>query len=540
MDLVMLGGQVLTMDTARPRAEALAIRDGTIAAVGKTSEIRALIGPGTTVLDLAGRCVIPGFIDPHTHFSMTTFEPIAVDCRIPPLADKQAVLDAIAAAAAGAPPGRWIWGLGYSSRRGRTPSDLTRRELDAAAPHNPVCIIDSSVHALYANSAAMTLAAVSRATPNPDGGEIRKDEDGEPGGPLWERAMDRVYQISMASHMEVYGADAVADLVRQNSMRHVAYGITSVADAAVTPEAARMYRIADERGCLPIVIHQLRAGEGFFAAPELVARGELTTDDVSDRLRGGTMKMFMDPVFPRNAGVQVHPDGRRELLGRPYYEQEQADELAVSGARVGLQVAIHCLGTWAIDQGLNALERAIPESSRDDARHRIEHFSSPTRAQIARAAALGVTVVHQPSFLYTFGERAAVTHQEMGIDAAPTPMRTMLDEGVNVAASSDFPCAPLDPLLGIYSLVSRRTRNSADPVAPEESVTAMEALALYTIAGARAMKREHEVGSLEAGKRADLAVLSHDPTAVEPDFIPEVRVEQTYVEGERVYDHYRR
>ena len=151
-----------------------------------------------------------------------------------------------------------------------------------------------------------------------------------------------------------------------------------------------------------------------------------------------------------------------------------------------------------------------------------------------RASSLGVIAVHQPPFLYTFGDRAAATLAERGIDAPPAAMRSMLDAGMAVAASSDFPCAPLEPLIGLYSIVSRRTRSGVT-VAPEEAIDAMEALRLYTLGGAHAMNRDHEVGTLEVGKRADMVVLSHDPTAVAPEFIREIVVQQTYVDGKRLY-----
>lgn len=539
MDLVLLGGRVLTMNDAAPRAEALAVRDGTIVAVGDSTQIASLAGAGTELVHLNGRSVIPGFVDPHTHFSTAAFEPIAVDCRIPPMRGKTQVLDAIAAAAAAAPPGRWIWGYGYSARRGENPSELTRRELDRAAPHNPVCIFDSSMHGCYVNSAGMELAGIRRDDPDPDGGEIRR-EDGDPTGTLWERAMNPAHETSMAGLIDALGDEAIADLVQQAGMRYLACGITSTGDAAVTPAAARMYEIADRRGKLPVLIHQLRSGEQFFAPPERAARGEVGGEYTSDRIRAGSVKIFMDPVFPRTAAIQFHADGREEHLGRPYYTQEQADDLAVTAARHGLQVAIHCLGTWAIEQGLDALERANAASSSPDLRHRLEHFSTATRNQIARAAELGVLAVVQPSFLYASTGATLALRQEMGLDTPNLPMRSMLDAGVNVVASSDFPCGPLEPMLGIHSIVSRYVRDLGEPVGPEEAVTAEEAIRAYTIAGARAMHREGEVGSLEVGKRADLLVLSNDPTAVEPRYIREIVVEQTYVDGKRLFDRYGR
>lgn len=531
---------MLTFDGGR-RAQAVAVRDGLIAAVGSTAEVGAWIAPGTQVVNLSGRALSPGFVDPHTHFGMTTFEPVAVDCRIPPLRDKFAVIDAIAAAASAAPRGQWILGLGYSSRNGRTPMELLREDLDAAAPENPVCVVDLSVHCSYANSAAMTLARLTKETPDPDGGAYVRTPHGEPAGTLWERAMDSIYGMSIAGLAEAYGPETVADLVEQNSRRHLALGITSVADASVTPEAAAVYRDADRLGRLPMTLHEMRAGAGFFAEPDPVRQHQFfEASPPTDRLRGGTMKMFMDPVFPRNAGYQIHPDGTKERLGRPYYQPERAGALAAEASSRGLQVAIHCLGTWAIDLAMDAIGEAIRESAQADQRHRLEHFTTPTYEQITRAAGMDLTVVTQPSFFFQGGEKTVERLRDAGVDAPPAPLRRMLDEGLTVALSSDFPCGPLDPLAGISSLVSRQTRGSLEPVAAEEAITAEEAIGLYTTAGARAMHREHEAGSITVGKRADLVVFSHDPTAVDPTMIREVTVEQTYVDGRRLFDRYGR
>ncbi|MYB21404.1 MAG: amidohydrolase family protein [Chloroflexi bacterium] len=251
MELLFTGGRVLTIDAMDRIASGVAIRDGRIVAVGDSAEARNAVGTDATHVDLNGRALIPGFCDPHNHFSMTTFEPRSVDCRVPPLSGRPAVLDAIAAAAAGAPEGQWIWGLGYAARLIGEEDGLLRSELDEVAPNNPVCVMDSSYHACYANSAALAMVGIDRHTPNPPGGEIRKDASGEPNGTLWERAMDPVHHASMRSYIDTFGEDAVAGLIEQNARRHLSHGITTVGDALVMPESAEIYRLADERGRLP-------------------------------------------------------------------------------------------------------------------------------------------------------------------------------------------------------------------------------------------------------------------------------------------------
>ncbi len=535
MELVFQGGRVLTMDALDHIVSGVAVRDGRIVAVGDSVEVTLSVGPDATIVPLQGRALVPGFCDPHNHFSMTTFEPRSVDCRVPPLRDKAAVLDAIAAAARGAPAGQWIWGLGYGARLIGDDGALLRGELDEVARDNPVCVMDSSYHACYANSAALAVAGIGRDCADPPGGEIVRDAHGDATGVLRERAMDPVHHASMRGYMDTFGEDAVADLVHQNAMRHLSHGITSVGDALVMPESAELYRLADQRGKLPIAIHQMRGGPGFFTEPGEAAAGAFTEDDVSDRLRGGIVKIFMDPVFPSPALHVCHPDGSEENVGTPYYNQEEVDHLVLDAASHGLQVAIHCLGNRAIDQGLNALERAMREVPREDPRYRIEHFTYGTAAQIERAASLGVLVSHQPPFLYAMGDSFETSFPETGIDVPPIPYRTMLDAGLVVASGSDFPCAPLEPLLGLYSLVARRARSDGHQIAPEQAITPREALRTYTLHSAAAMFRDHEVGSIEIGKRADLVVLSHDPSLVDPAFVREITVQQTYVDGDLAY-----
>ena len=535
MDKALLGGNVLTMNEGAPRVEAVGFEKGKIVAAGATAEVSKMVGSDTQVVHLAGRTVIPGFVDPHNHFSFTTFQPVSVDCSVPPHVSINGVLDAIGAAAKSAPPGQWIWGWGFNARAMEGHRRITRKQLDEVAPDNPVTIEDSSVHAAYANTAALRLAGIDRNTPDPDHGQILRDDNGEPDGTLWEEALNSVYNLSLRAHLEQYG-DYAVDLVRQNCQRYMAAGITSVGDALVLPEAAEMYRQADTLGKLPFRMHQMLGGDGFFSAPSRVASGDTGDGNVSDRLRGGTMKIFMDPVFPSPALIQERPHGDHEHIGARYYTQEEADIIVLAAHRRGLQVAIHCLGTWSIEQALNAFAAALKAHPASEPRFRIEHYSLPTLEQIRRTASMGVVSVMQPAFVYTGAVRGQERAEELGGGALVFPFKTMLAEGVIVAASSDFPCAPLEPLTGIYAVVTRKTRLGEGPIVPDEAVTPLEALKMYTLNAAYAMNREHEVGSIETGKRADLAVLSHDPTSVDPDFIREISVEQTYVDGELLHN----
>ena len=533
MDLVITGANVLTVDSQNRRAEAVAVQDGKLAAVGASAEILKLVGPDTEVLRLPGRTLVPGFIDPHTHFCMTTLMPLMVHCGTPPHNSINSILDAISAAAKGAPKGQWIWGWGAGPAGLKENRRLTRWELDELAPDNPVCIL-SIVHAASANSAALRLAGINRETPDPATGKILRDDSGEPNGTLWEGATDLLHGLFIRSYLDLYG-DSVADLVYENCLRHAAFGITSVADALVFPEAAEMYRTTDRLGKLPMVLHQMMGGPGFYDPPDKSARQASGDGNVSDRLRGGTIKLFMDPVNPSPALIRYHDDGRVEHFGERFYTQEAVIELVLGAHKDGLQVAIHCLGTWAVEQALNAFENAQREHPRPEPRHRIEHYMLPTLEQIKRTKSLGVIPNMQPNFVFNRADRSLTMADEFGGDIRVFPFKTMLSEGVTVAASSDCPASSLDPILGIYSVVTRATRFGTR-IVPEEAVTPMEALRMYTMNSAYAMSRDHEVGSLEVGKRADMVVLSHDPTAIDPESIRDIHVERTYVDGKLLFE----
>ncbi|PKB82166.1 MAG: hypothetical protein BZY88_05210 [SAR202 cluster bacterium Io17-Chloro-G9] len=536
MDLVLMGGNVLTMDVRNSRAEALAVDGGKIAAVGTNAELAKLVGENTRVVHLAGRTLLPAFSDPHNHFSINTLEPVSVDCSVPPHATIGSVKDAIAAAAKDLPAGRWLTGWGFRSGRLKENRAITRWELDEAAPDNPVRIMDGSVHACYANSAALMLAGIGQETPDPPHGQIIRESNGQPNGTLWEGAMDPVYNLSLRAYLDHYPGE-VGELVRHNCLRHLACGIAGVGDALVVPDAAELYRAADGQNNIPITLHQMLGAEGFFAPPQGVSNGEIGDGNVSDRLRGGTMKMFMDPVFPGSAYTRHHAHGGAEEMGQIYYTQDEADALVSQAHKRGMQVAIHCLGNRAVDRALNAFQNALKEHPSEEPRFRIEHFTITSIAQIQRARSLGVVAVVQPGFHFTGGERYRDRMQELAGDVRALPLRSMLDQGLTVSGSSDYPCGPLSPLTGLYAMVTRRTQQGGDPVTPDEAVSAMEGLRMYTATAAYAMGREKDTGSLERGKRADMVVLSHDPTAVDPDYIREIAVEQTYVEGDLLYQH---
>ena len=225
--------------------------------------------------------------------------------------------------------------------------------------------------------------------------------------------MNQVHYLSMKAHIDRYG-DGVADLVRRNCQRHLACGVTGIGDALTMPIASEMYHMTDEQNKLPFVIRQLLGGELFYASPQQVADGEVDAEDVSDKLRAGTIKIFMDPVFPSGAMIRRDSHGQVQHFGERYYSQEEVDLLVMSAHKRGLQIAIHCLGTWSVEQALNAFEKAQREHPRSDPRFRLEHFSLPMPEQLKRAKALEVIPSIQPPFIYAFADLQEKTAKEAG------------------------------------------------------------------------------------------------------------------------------
>ena len=534
MDRILHHGTFLTMDGAGRRVEALGIRDDRIIAVGSVGEVRAAVRPDADEVDLAGSTVVPGFIDGHTHFINGAFEALQVDCSTPPIATLAEVLERLRVAAAAAEPGQWIRGWGFHWSRVRERRNPTRRDLNAIAPGNPVIIIDASYHGCFTNDRALELAGIDRHTSPQGQGIIVVDDDGDPTGELFETAADVPYALSWRSYAR--RTDDAVGLIEANGRRHLALGITSVSDALVTPEGAALYAAAAEQGRLPIDIHQMLGGRTFFEAPRL---GQAPSEEAlrarTGRLSAGTVKMFMDVVHPRPAIDRRTPDGYRHT-GRNFYSRSEAEAMVLEIVGRGFEPAVHTLGSCGLEQALDAFEAVRHRGGGAEASLRIEHFIIATGDQVERAAALGVKAIVNPGFLHQWGDM--YLHGWRGDDTAYEelriiPIRSMLDAGVTVAAGSDYPCAPMSPLMCVQAAVTRGTM-TGEVVDEREGIDPLAALRLYTSSAAVVDGRD-DIGVLEVGRRANLAVLEDDPTSVGLAAIGGIRVLETWVDGERVH-----
>jgi predicted amidohydrolase YtcJ len=501
---LLVNANVLTMDASLPVAQALAVKDGRIVEVGGTDEVLWLREDDYEVIDLEGRTVVPGFVDPHNHFSIGAFETLWADCRgARSVADLQQTL---AAAARDTPAGAWVRGVGYDHHLlGVHP---TRGDLDAAVPGRPALVMHFSHHQCVASSRALAEAGIARGTPDPPGGEIARDKSGEPTGLLFERAMSRVETASR----EAWEA-RFTEVARAASRRYAALGITAIQDAAVTPAMAQRYAEARAAGALAIEVGEVMVGSrGWFERPEDAAPGAL--------------KVFVDGGY--RCAMRVMRDGVPRTSGFLFYTREALAAMLLAAWRAGRDAVCHAIGNLGIETAVGAIEdavRAMPEGRR---RVRIDHAIFLTAELIARIAELGIWVVAQPSFLWDWRGPSGAPSP----DILPRPFGSVARAGVSQAFSSDYPCGSNAPLVGIAAAVTRTSRHG-HVAAPDEALSVAAALEAYTLGAARAAGIDRVTGSLEPGKRADLLVLSSNPLECPSTELASIRVLETWTKGVR-------
>jgi predicted amidohydrolase YtcJ len=528
-ELVLINGRVWTGEAARPWAEAVAARDGRILAVGRTSDVRALAGAGTKLIDCGGSLVLPGFIDSHTHFLAGGFALKSIQLR--DASSREEFVARLAAKAKELGPGRWILNGDWDHEQ-FTPVELPRKDwIDAVTPENPVCINRFDGHMILANSLALKLAGVTRDTQVPDGGEIVKNPaDGEPTGILKDAAMSFVYAKIPDPTFEENLEAAEA------SVRHAGEnGVTSVnemADATsleVFQELARRGRLTTRvHVYVPITEVETLARlklRPHFGGPTVFLAG---LKGFVDGSLGSATAYFFEPYTddPTTSGIlngQMFPEG---IMEKRILEADKA----------GLQVAVHAIGDRANSLLLDIFEKAVAQNGPRDRRWRVEHAQHLRPADIARFGKLGLVASVQPYHAIDDGRWA---EKKIGPERVKTTyaFESLRKAGAVLAFGSDWTVAPLSPILGIYAAVARRTLDGRNPGGwvPEEKVPVEEAVRAYTVNGAYAEFAEATKGSVAPGKLADLVVLDRDIFTVPPEEIGQAKVRWTIFDGRVIY-----
>ncbi|KQV90487.1 amidohydrolase [Rhizobacter sp. Root1221] len=541
-DYLVHNAAVCTMDPSQPWAEAFAVRDGRLAAVGSLAQARAAV-PGAREIDLRGRMVMPGLIDVHNHFVWAGRAEL-YETGFPPILPLAQVLDMVCTAAATKAPGEWIVGGIWGSRLLPELTPAARLALDEAAGNRPVMLRDDSHHNRWVSSAALVLAGIDASTPNPPGGEIVRDPaSGEATGLLKEGAS----ALAEAAVAHALSTDPQLDITAAaHAVRRLnAYGVTAMQEALTTRAVMRAIQGLEEQGRLsawvvgsiPVVDAPLAPGE---AGEEIFALRETFR---SRHFRPDAGKIFLDGVPTSRTAAMLEPYNEDPVYGccwrggTALSVPQLARVLADCEAR-NIAVKIHCTGDAAVRTALDAID-VLRTFNGPGLMHQIAHASFVDPAEVPRFAELNVLADLSPIMWFPCVIVEAI---RQSVPSARVdrfwPNRDLLESGALIAAGSDWPVVPNpDPWLGLQGLVTRRDPTGQFPGAlwAEQAMPLQAALAAYTVNPARALRIDDVTGSLEAGKSADFVMLDRNLFEIPPEQLAQTRVLATCFEGRVVH-----
>ena len=526
-----MNGKIITVDECDSVTESVAVKNGKILAIGLVEEISLLSGPKTKVIDLDGKTVMPGIIDSHTHPSHIASRFLEIDCRTPPIKNISEILVKIKEKVKELTPGEWIRGANFNDSKLPEKRHITRWELDKVSPENPVFIVADTGHQAIVNSVAFKVAGIDEKIPNPPGGEIERDSHGRLTGLLYENAMELVHRC-----IPEYSIDELKESYRKVVAQFSEWGITTTHNASSHRNGIRAYKqLLDEgtkqlRMRLMMSVNRDRPG------------------DVLDALESAGIESGFGDDWLQVMSVKVMGDGsgaggtccvyeaqNRGPMGSGLWmtEPEQMEKLVVRSHKAGLRVSIHSIGDRGIDVALDCIEKAQRDCPENDMRHRIEHNSLCTPKQLRRIKELGVTPSSSIGYMYGLGDQYA---ENFGPDRSRWlhPHKTMKEMGIIAGGNNDCPVTYYSPFVQIYEAVTRKTING-NVIAPEEAISVLDAIRVYTWNGAFLGKDEEKIGSIELGKLADMIILDRDILETPVNEIKDIQVLTTIVEGNIVY-----
>jgi predicted amidohydrolase YtcJ len=529
-DLVFVGGTIATMDPSRPVAEGVAIRGSRIVAVGSSRDALAHADEDTEILDLTGLSLVPGLIDNHVHMT-NAWQRAWVDTTYPRCQTIDDVVDAVAVAAADRPIGTWVIGRGFEPRRLAERRPPNRHDLDRLVPDHKVGLCNREGMGWTFNTAGLRSLGVEDTTPDPPGGPMERDAAGVPLGPMWDNART----VFIVPNLPRPGDDDLVDGDAWIERELLAFGVTTAHEAGYKEARhARAWTTLRQRqgpGMRVVLGPYPLAGSAWDedGAPGCAVRAGLSSGFGDEWLSLGALQMGVDGglIGATAALLEPYSDRTDGYAGSFRVDQSTLSAAVRRADEAGWSTGLICQG----DAGIGRALAAIRQLGRPQRRHRLEHAYVWTPDLIDEMARLGVVWNTQPAMLPLtgpylggmFGDRSRWTF----------PFRSMVQAGVVVSGGSDWGVGPLNPFLGIDALVNHRS--DVDPDAPprvaDERISLMQALQIYTLGGAMAGNQEHDRGSIEAGKLADLAVLGTDVTTVPDDEVGRIEVRQTYVGG---------
>jgi predicted amidohydrolase YtcJ len=528
-DVVLSGGTVITLDDARPRATAVALRDGRIVAVGGEADVRGLVGPATRRVDLAGGSVVPGLSDAHVH--VENIGTAAETLSLVGATSLQDALDRVASRARTMPAGEWLLGRGWDQNDWPEKRFPTAAELDRAAADRPVYLVRVDGHAAWANTRAIALAGLSAATADPSGGRIIRDGSGAPAGVFVDTA-----QALVSSKIPPPGRDARKRRLAKGLAAAAEVGLTSVHDAGVTVDTVDLYKELLREDALPVRVYVMLRGPGDFLEKAGALQPEVGLGD--GRLTVRSIKVVADGALGSRGAWLLEPYADEPgTRGLNTVDAAAFERLLGEAVRRGFQVATHAIGDAANRFVLDAYERAFAGRDGSAYRFRIEHAQVLAPSDVPRFKKLGVLPSMQPthctSDMYWAGDRVGPERVK-----GAYLWKTFLDQGVPVPAGSDAPVESIAVMPGIMAAVTRQDAKGWPPGGwqPQERVSLEQALRMFTRDAAYAAFDEKERGAIAVGRRADLTVLGRDLTTVAPLDLDDVPVRMTIVGGRVVHE----
>ena len=529
-DLIITNAKIWTVDKSLPMAQAVAILGDRIVAVGSSADIDAWRGPNTHVIDAGGKLLLPGFNDAHVHFVSGGMQ--LTNVQLKDASSPQEFARRIGERAKLTAKGEWILGGNWDETKWNPPNMPTKELIDAVTADTPVFVSRYDGHMGLANSVALRLAGITAKTPDPPGGTVVRDAEGNPTGALKDAATDYIDKvIPPLSHDQrlkiVVRALAYAASVGVTSVQHL---VASYDDIAVYSELLQRDELTTR----------------IYAAPSITQVDDLAKLGIGRAfggpyLRIGALKAFADGSLGSGTAYFYEPflnqGSNRGLLSDEMHPISLMRDRYIKADAAGLQICTHAIGDEGISTILDLYSEVIKAHGEADRRLRIEHAQHMAAKDFERFAQLHVIASVQPYHAIDDG-RFAEAH--IGHDRASRTyaFRTFLDHGVRLAFGTDWEVAPLDPLLTVYAAVTRATLDGKNPKGwfPEQKLSVAEAIEAYTVGSAYAEFQEKVKGSITPGKLADMVLLSDDIFSIVPEKIRDVRVLQTFVGGRLVFD----
>ncbi|WP_179400997.1 amidohydrolase [Burkholderia guangdongensis] len=533
-DLIITHADIRTMDSRQPRAEAVAIRDGRIVAVGSNEDVERLANAGTRRIDAQGRLLLPGLQDTHVHFQLSSAD-LYHNASLYDVATVDELLARIRAFAEQHPNKPWIRGVGFSpSIFG--PDVLTKERLDSVTGGRPALIFATDYHNGWANSAAFEIAGVKPGSPDPENGSYVRLPDGSPKGWLVEDAIWAMNRVAPG-----YTSDEYLEAMRHYSKEFNRRGITGVLDAMVNRNYMQNYQASYERGDLTV---RVRATSKIFAhkpldeqVAELI---DLRRTYHGDRVSLHSAKFFLDGVLENGTAALIEPradtGGNAELM----FTQAQIDEYFAAFDREKFQIHVHTIGDGAVRAAVDGIEHAMRQNGKWDSRHQLAHLQVVNPADIPRFRSLGILANFQTLWAQPHEEADAIMNAMLGPERAcwAYPIGEFIRQGVTCMVSSDWGVTTYDPFQILQTAVTRQKLDAreTDPAhTPQHRIGIDDALRGYTINAAHAAWREDCTGSVSVGKYADLIVLDRNLYDISPYEIAGTQVLLTLLGGEEVH-----